>query len=94
MEIVSQKQIELIMKLNKQADKKNPAFIGMTYERADNIIKYLIKEVNGNGKVVDTPQLKDYPIAFQAFVKSACELYKNRKKKTFKEVLEEVKNVY
>ncbi len=96
-EQLTDNQKRLILDLIEQGkiDKNSLDVDGLTKETADNVIK---KAINGcNSNELPTKQisdLPDYPIAFQAFVKSACELYKNRSDKTFKDIIKEVKEVY
>ena len=99
MKSITPRQVELIEKLVKQS--KIPVNIEeiQTYEQADVLIKEMLVKVNGvvpttSDKKFEVEYLDKYPIAFQAFVKSACDLYKHRNRKTFKDVVKEVKEVY
>jgi len=59
-------------------------------KKAQNTTKSEVKSAQSANNLKD----KEYSIAFQAFVKAACELYKGRTDKTFKDVFNEVKEVY
>lgn len=92
---ITLRQKELIRKLAngslREID-KNFLESGCTKQAADSWIKELIAEAN-NGDRAGGSLNKEYPIAFQAMVKAACELYKGTGKK-FSEVVKEVKDSY